>query len=464
MSKTPPNDINAEAAVLCAMLIDPKTAVEGIDKLTEKHFYKPAHGYIFRAVRDLFIKNSQIDLITVIDNLQVNKLLDKAGGKAYVAEITDFVSNSSNFEDHLRIIIEKARLRNMISTCNEIIKASYDQDEDLEKVIDFAERSFFEMNVDPFDKGFIPAQSLAYDTLKHIEEIAERKKSVLGLDTGFPDLDRMVGGFRPGQLIVIAARPAMGKTSLALNIATHSALEKKKKVGIFTMEMSSEELLIRIFSNLSEVNLEYLIKGFGMDNKKISRLTQVVSRLESSQLYIDDSGTNTSVDLKTKIRKLAIELDGLDLILIDYLQLMSSSRSKSENRQQEIAEISRALKIIAREMNIPVVALSQLNRSLESRDDRRPRLSDLRESGAIEQDSDLVMFIYRDEYYNPDTSEPGVSEVIIGKNRHGPTGVVKLMFIKEITGFKSYFPDPSKKETGNAAPEKARKTKKLKND
>jgi len=270
--------------------------------------------------------------------------------------------------------------------------------------------------------------------LRNVEEVAKTRKSVLGVASGFDTLDKMLGGFRKGQLIIIAARPAMGKTSFALNVA-YNAIAQDLKVGVFTLEMSSEELLLRIFSSCSEISMDTLIKGYGMDQTKIARISQVAEVLTNKELYIDDTGSITVMDIKAKSRRLKAEIKGLDLIIIDYLQLMSSKRN-IENRQQEIAEISRALKVLAKELELPIIALSQLNRGLESRPDKRPMLSDLRESGAIEQDADVVMFIYRDDYYNKESERPGKAEIIIGKNRHGATGFIELDFHKEFTQFK----------------------------
>jgi replicative DNA helicase len=277
---------------------------------------------------------------------------------------------------------------------------------------------------------------VSQEVITNIDKIASTKTSVTGLSSGFGDLDRFTGGFRPGQFIIIAARPAMGKTSLALNIAAHIAVNLNKKVAIFSMEMAADEVVMRMFSSASEVKMDGMLRGYGMNEEKLIRIMQASEVLSSKQIFIDDSGTNSPLDIRAKTRRLSAEIGGLDLIVIDYLQLMSLVREK-DNRQQEISEISRALKILAKDMKIPVIALSQLNRAAETRDNKRPKLADLRESGAIEQDADIVMFIYRDEYYFAETTtKPGIAEINIAKNRHGPTGSVELGFDQEFTLFR----------------------------
>ena len=432
-----PADINAEAAILSAMLIDSDVVSKGIEKIKEEFFYRNAHKQIYRTMQELFNESIEIDPLTLINRLERNNLLEKVGGIPYINEIADFVVSSANFEYHLNIVTEQALLRHLILASNGIIESCYTSAKPVKTIVDEAEQAIFAIAELPTHQGFVKFDQISTEVLGTIDKIASTKVPVVGISTGFHNLDRLTGGFRPGQFIIIAARPAMGKTSLALNIASHVAVNLNKKVAIFTMEMAADEVIMRMFSSASEVNMESMLKGYGMNEEKLIRIMQASEVLSSKQIYIDESGTNTPLDIRAKTRRLAAETGGLDLILIDYLQLMTIPREK-DNRQQEISEISRALKILAKDMKIPVVALSQLNRAAETREDKRPKLADLRESGAIEQDADLVMFIYRDEYYFPEkTEKPGIAEIIVSKNRHGSTGNVDLGFDKEFTLFRS---------------------------
>ncbi len=430
-----PNDINAEAAVLSAMMIDNYSVAKAIEMLDVEHFYRKVHQIIFKTICDLFENNIEIDIITLIDRLKIGKQLEAIGGEAFINELSDVVLSSANIEYHADIVLKKALLRQLIEASNKIIEGCYVSDRDTDDIVDEAEQMIFDIAERPNRKSFEWIHKIISKTVKNIEETAASKKSVLGVPTGFIDLDRKLGGLRPGQLIIVAARPAMGKTSFALNLASNAAIQYDKKVGIFTMEMEGDELLMRMMSSASEVSMDNMLKGFGMNQKKMLRIAGAAEVLSGKEIYIDDSGSNTILDIRAKTRRLKAELKGLDIVIIDYMQLMSASRNR-ENRQQEISEISRYLKILAKEIGIPVIALSQLNRGVESRDDKRPKLSDLRESGAIEQDADIVMFIYRDEVYNEETEEPGIAEIIIGKNRHGAIGKIKLRFIPEFTAFR----------------------------
>ena len=430
-----PKDINAEAAVLSAMMLDNFAVAKSIEMLDKDHFYRPSHKMIFENMIELFEENIEIDIITLIDKLKMNKQLEAVGGEAFVNELSDVVLSSANIEFHANIVLERALLRQLIETSGKIIEKCYASDEAVDDIVDRAEQMIFNIAERPGKKAFESISEIIPATIKNIEETATSKKSVLGVPTGFMDLDRKIGGFRPGQLIIIAARPAMGKTSLALNIASNAAVRYDKKVGVYTMEMESDELLMRMLSSASEVSMDEMLKGYGMNEKKILRIAGAAEVLSEKEIYVDDSGSNTILDIRAKTRRLKAELKGLDMIIIDYMQLMSVKRNR-ENRQQEISEISRNLKVLAKELSIPIVTLSQLNRGLESRDDKRPRLADLRESGAIEQDADVVLFIYRDEVYNEETEFPGVAEIIVGKNRHGAIGKIELHFLKEFTSFR----------------------------
>lgn len=430
-----PVDYNAEAAILSAMLIDSNVVSKGIEMIKEEYLAKPAHKIILRTIRELFNESIEIDSLTLIDRLQRNNQLEKVGGLPYLSELIDYVVSSANFEYHLNIVVERALLRHLIVACNGIIESCYTSTKAVKDIVDEAEQTIFSIAELPSHQGFVNMAEISRQVASNIDLIASTRKPVVGVASGFTELDKITGGFRPGQFIIVAARPAMGKTAFALNIATHAAVDLGKKVAVFTMEMGADEVVMRMFSSLAKVKMDSMLKGFGMDEEKLITIMQASDVLSSKHIYIDESGTNSPIDIRAKTRRLAAEIGGLDLILIDYLQLMTLPRDR-ENRQQEISEISRALKILAKDMKIPVVALSQLNRQLESREDKRPVLADLRESGAIEQDADLVMFIYRDDYYYKEKSEkPGIAEIIIGKNRHGPTGAVDLFFEREYTKF-----------------------------
>ncbi|MDP8204358.1 MAG: replicative DNA helicase [Candidatus Tenebribacter mawsonii] len=430
-----PNDINAEAAVLSAMMIDTYSVAKAIEMLDVTHFYRKSHQTIFKTICELFESNIEIDIITLIDKIKTAKQLEEIGGESFINELSDVVLSSANIEYHADIVLKKALLRQLIEASNKIIEGCYVSDREVEDIVDEAEQMIFNIAERPNRKSFEWIHNIISKTVKNIEETAASKKNVLGVPSGFIALDRKLGGLRPGQLIIVAARPAMGKTSFALNLASNAAVQYDKKVGIFTMEMESDELLMRMMSSASEVSMDNMLKGFGMNQKKMLRIAGAAEVLSGKEIYIDDTGANTILDIRAKTRRLKAEIKGLDLIIIDYMQLMSSSRNR-ENRQQEISEISRSLKILAKELGLPVIALSQLNRGVEGRDDKRPKLSDLRESGAIEQDADIVMFIYRDEVYNEQTEEPGIAEIIIGKNRHGAIGKIKLRFLQEFTAFR----------------------------
>lgn len=431
-----PYDINAEAAILSAMMLDNVAVSTAITDLDDKFFYRTSHKLIFQVMKELYKENIEIDLVTLSDRIIAKKYLDKIGGAEYLNKIADFVLSTANLNYHIKIVKDKAMLRELINTSTSIIEKCYTSDDSVETIVDSAEQMVYNITNQQQNAYFQNISTLMETTLDNINEVISSHSSVVGISSGYTDLDRLTGGFRPGQLIVLAARPAMGKTALALNMAFNAITYHNKKVAIFTMEMEGDELLKRILSTATEVPMDTLIKGIGMTDEKMLRVTNYGMMLSEKELYIDDTGTNSPLEMKAKLRRLKAEVKGLDLVLIDYLQLMSSQRNK-EGRQQEIADISRSLKILAKELQVPVVALSQLNRMLEQREDKHPKLSDLRESGAIEQDADLVMFIYRDEYYNEQSADKGIAEVIVGKNRHGATGVAKLQFVPELTAFRN---------------------------
>lgn len=433
--RTLPYDLNAEAAVLSAMMIDPMAVLKSIEEVKEHFFYIEKHRVIFRSMLELYNRQMEVDLITLLDRLESAGLMDKAGGKEYILQIADIVVSGANFSYHCQILLEKYILRELILTSNKIIERCYESDKPYDEVLDFAEQAVFGLYNKSERKGFQRVGEYTTEVLKTIEDLSTSQFGVHGVASGFTDIDGIIGGFRPGQLIVLAARPSMGKSALAVNIASNAAEFHGVKTGIFTMEMSAEEVLLRMISSISGVPLSNMLKGWGMNQDRIRKVTEIAELIGSKDIYIDDSGTNTPLELRAKTRRLKSELNGLGLIVIDYLQLLTSARKNVESRQQEMSEISRNLKILAKEMEVPVIALSQLNRELEKREDKKPRLSDLRESGAIEQDADIVMFIYREEVYYPDTENKNIAKIIIAKNRHGAIGSVDLRFSPETTSF-----------------------------
>jgi replicative DNA helicase len=435
--KVPPNDLNAEGAVLSAMILDNWAVARALELLKEEYFYKRAHRLIFRAMAKLFEANVEIDLITLIDELKKDGHFEDVGGTAYLSEISDIVSSSANIEAHAQIILEKATLRHLINTANNIIDDCYHSDKESKAIVEKAEKEIFGVTQNLMLEGFESISNIIPETLQNIERIATQKSRVTGIASGFPELDKKTGGFQPGQFVVVAGRPSMGKTSFTMNIAFHAAVHQQKKVGIFSLEMDKEKLLMRMLSSGAEVSLSEMLQGYGIDQNKIFLITTVAEKLSEAPIYIDDRGSNTMMDIRSKARRLKAE-EGLDLLIIDYMQLLMPEKSKS-TRQQEISEISRSIKILTKELKIPIIAVSQLSRAPESRggEKRRPVLADLRESGAIEQDADLVIFIYREEYYKKaeEVEAPGIAEIIIGKNRNGPQGNIKLRFRGEYTLF-----------------------------
>lgn len=430
-----PYDESAEAAVLSAIMNDYTTVAKSVVQIKEEYFNKPQHRVIFRAMRSLFENQMSIDTITLQNQLESSGQLEKAGGKDYLSELYDYVVSGAHFDYHVKIVTDKYLLRELILTANKIIQKAYEGDLPTEDLIDYAENNIFKITETSKVQGFVKASDRMTEVLERIEEIMKKGGVGIGVTTGFHSLDRVIGSFRPGQLIVIAARPGMGKSAFALNIALNTAFRQETKVGIFTMEMSVEEVLLRMISTKSMVSMDNMLTGHGLDQVKRRGIIEQAEKISRMSIFLDDIGSNTPLDLRAKARRLKAEQDGLGLIIVDYMQLMASSRRSVENRQQEISEISRSLKILAKELHVPVIALSQLNRALENREDKRPRLSDLRESGAIEQDADLVMFIYREAKYKRTEDNAEKASIIIAKNRHGKTGEVEMRFVEDNTAF-----------------------------
>ena len=429
-----PNDINAESAVISAMMIDSEAVAKAIEILEENDFYRTAHQVIFKEIVLLFEQNIEIDIITLINALKKSGKLEVVGGKVFINEISDVVISSANIEFHAAIVKEKAVTRKLIVASNRIIEKCYGGELEADELLDESERIIFGLSQYSIEASFKSSSDVVSNAIQNIETIAAQHSPVIGVPSGFTDLDKIIGGFNPGKLIVLASRPSMGKTSLVLNMAIYAAIAGKK-VGFFTMEMSSTELMIRALSSEGEVDLGYITRGY-LNEEKIRKIASNASVISDCEFYIDDTGFNTPLSIKAKSRRLKAKIKGVDLLIIDYLQLMTSSQ-KAENRQQEIAIITRTLKLLAKELDVPVILISQLNRSLENRPDKHPRLADLRESGAIEQDADIVMFLYRDEVYDENTEKPGIAELIIAKNRDGPIGKLELLWQEHIVKFKN---------------------------
>jgi replicative DNA helicase len=433
--RVPPQSIDAEIAVLGAMLLSKEAVHRAEEILTDDAFYREAHRKIFQAIMTLSERNEAADLITVTEEIRRKGELEELGGASYVSSVLDSVSTSANVEYHSRLVLEKSILRRLIHVATHIAERGYEAEEPADEIVDWAEQQMFNITNLRTRREFVPLKELLTHTFEVIQELYEEKRVVTGIPTGFQDLDRMTAGFQPSDLIVIAGRPSMGKTSLALNIAENAAIRFKIPSAVFSLEMSREQLVQRLLCAEARVESHRLRTGY-LKESEWPLLTDAAGRLAEAPIYIDDTPGISLMEMRAKARRLKSKVD-VGLIVVDYLQLARGYQNP-ENRQQEISQISRGLKALAKELNVPVVALSQLSRAVEQRESRRPVLSDLRESGAIEQDADLVMFIYREEVYKPDKEEAkGVAEVIIGKHRNGPTGVVRLAFMDQYTRFES---------------------------
>ena len=432
----PPQNIDAEESILGAIFRDFNTLLEVIEILAPQDFYRTAHQKIFSAIIDLFEKNEPIDSVTVTNQLKQNGQLEEIGGVSYLSRLLDTAPPSVNAPHHAKIVHDKASLRRLIEKSNAIVKRCFKEKGDADGIIDFAERAIFEITENKSQQAFYSISKIIPGNIDTLEEMQGNRKLITGVPTGFPELDNLTSGFQNSDLIILAARPSMGKTALALNIAQHAAVNENIPVAIFSLEMSKEQLSLRMLCSEARVDSSRLRGGFiGMD--LWSRITDAASNLTQSPIFIDDSASLTAMDIRAKARRLKMDKN-IGLIIIDYLQLLQG-RAGAERRDLEISEISRALKALAKELNLPVLALSQLNRMLEQRTDKRPRLSDLRESGALEQDADVVAFIYRDEVYNKDeeTTSKGIAEILLSKHRNGPTGDIRLTFQKSYTRFEN---------------------------
>ncbi len=426
-SRTPPHNLEAEQSVLGSILLDNETyaALEGM--LVPDHFYKEGHRKIFRAIERLFRRGDPMDLVTLTEELRQSGELESVGSVPYLIGLADAVPTAAYADSYARIVLEKATLRELIGASGRIMQLAYDQAGPLDEVLDQAEQHIFDLATKKRRTHFEGMTSLVTETFAHINELFANPDPVSGLRTGFRELDSMTAGLQPSSLNVLAARPSMGKTAFALTIGLNAALRGDISVGIFSLEMSAVQLVTRMLCSEARVDMSRVRNG-QLSDRDFQRLADTAGRMSEARIFIDDNPDLTVMELRSRARRLMAEHD-LGLLVVDYLQLMSAgSRSTSENRQQEISAISRGLKALARELDIPVLVLSQLSRAVEGRPNKRPMLSDLRESGAIEQDADLVMFIYRDEYYDPQSEKHGIAEIIIGKQRNGPTGTLELQF------------------------------------
>ena len=439
--RIPPHSVEAEASVLGGLLLE-NTAWESVsDLLGESDFYRYEHRLIFSAIAALVDGSRPADVITVFEHLQSLGKAQECGELAYLNSLAQYVPSASNIRRYAEIVRERSILRQLVATADEIASSAFNpQGRTVADILDQAEQKVFRIGEagSRMKQGFQPMESLVVGLLDHIEARADNPSDVTGVRTGFYDLDRMTSGLQAGDLIVVAGRPSMGKTSVAINIAEHVAINEGLPVAVFSMEMGASQLAVRIVGSIGRIDQGHLRTGRLTDDEW-PRLTEAVEKLRSVQLHIDETAGLTVSELRANARRLARQCGGkLGLVVVDYLQLMTTSASMSdENRATAVGEISRGLKMLAKELQCPVIALSQLSRAVESRADKRPMMSDLRESGAIEQDADVIAFVYRDEYYNSATKEPGVAELVIGKQRNGPTGTVKLAFVRQFTKFES---------------------------
>ena len=443
--KLPPQNIEAEQSVLGGILIENTALNRVVEILTHEDFYRDAHQRIFQALVDLSEKNEPADLITLTNRLKNKNLLDDVGGSSYLAALIDMVPTAANIEHYARIVKEKATLRRLIDVATQIITQSYADSGDLDAFLDEAEQAIFKISEHKVKPSYYPMKDMIKESFKTIEQLFERKELITGVPSGFKDLDRMTAGFQNSDLIIVAGRPSMGKTALCLDVARYAAMENSIPVMVFSLEMSKEQLALRMLCSEAMVESQRLRTGF-LRESDWPKLTLAAGNLADAPIFIDDSAAISALELRAKSRRLKAE-QNLGLIVIDYLQLMRG-RGKVERREQEISEISRSLKALAKELAIPVIAISQLSRRTEERPRQRPQLADLRESGAIEQDADVILFVYREEVYREDPSNEGVAEIIVGKQRNGPTGTMKLTFLKEFTTFKDFY----RGETPNASP------------
>jgi len=436
--RMPPQSVQAEQSVLGGLMLDTQAWDRVADKVTEADFYRKQHQLIYRAIAALAEEGQPADVVTVSEWLEKNHELGNVGGLSYLAELANNTPSAANITNYADIVRERALLRNLIHVSNRIAHSAYHPEgRSAGDILDFAEKSVFDVSEQGAHRrgGFTPLKALLTKAVDRIDELFRSDSAITGISTGYRDLDDMTSGLQPGDLVIVAGRPSMGKTSLAMNIAENAAVGSKQPVAIFSMEMPGEQLAMRMMASLGRINAHKVRTG-KLDDDDWPRLTHAIGLLAEAPMYIDDTPALTPLELRARARRLKRE-HGLGMIVVDYLQLMQAPET-GENRATEISAVTRSLKGLAKELHVPLIALSQLNRSLEQRPNKRPVMSDLRESGAIEQDADVIFFIYRDEVYNEDSPDKGTAEIIIGKQRNGPTGKVKLTFLGEYTRFENY--------------------------
>ncbi|MDD5747201.1 MAG: replicative DNA helicase [Candidatus Omnitrophica bacterium] len=436
LDKLPPQNIEAEMAVLGAMLLENEAIGDVVELLEEGAFYKDTHRKIFNAILNLYKESKPVDLVTLTDQLRRDNNLESVGGAGYLVELSNVVPTAANVTHYAKLVKEKALLRTLITTATGIITEGYEPEQEVDALLDRAERLIFEIAGSKFKGGFVSVKELIKHSIETIEKLYERKTQVTGIPTGYQCLDEITAGLQPSDLIIVAGRPSMGKSALMCGIAEYASVIAKIPTAIFSLEMSKESLVQRILCSHARVDMQAVRTGF-LSKEHWVHLVNAAGKISNAPLYIDDSPGVNVLELRAKARRLKAQ-HNIGLIFLDYLQLMQASSARPESRQQEISDISRSLKALARELNVPLVAVSQLSRATEQRDGYRPRLSDLRDSGAIEQDADVVMLLFREEYYNPTEQNKGLAEVIIAKQRNGPVGTKKLVFLKELSRFENY--------------------------
>jgi replicative DNA helicase len=435
VDRSPPYSYEAEVSVLGGMLLDKLAITKALERLDEDCFYHDGHREIFRGIRQLFESNQVVDIVTLTERLKKSGKLEAAGGQAYLVQILDAVPTAANVEFYAGIVLEKAIMRRLLRASGDIMNDVYTCRGEVDDILDHAEQRIFEISQQRIRGGFVPIKKILHPTFELIEMLHQKKGRITGVASGFTDLDELTAGFQMSDFIVVAGRPSMGKTSFGLNIAQHCAVETNVPVAIFSLEMSKEQLVQRLLSGVAGVDAMKLRTGY-LGEKDWPKLARAAGILGDAPIYIDDSPLLTVLEMRAKARRLKSEVD-IGLVMVDYMQLMKPGQQKN-SRQEEISHISSSLKALAKELRIPVIAMSQLSREPEKRPDKRPTLADLRESGAIEQDADVVIFIYREEVYKTAGAHAGEAEVIIGKQRNGPVGTVKLTFLKKCTRFVNY--------------------------
>ena len=433
LGKIPPHDLEAEQAIIGSMLTDKDAVISSIEVLKEEDFYREDNRTIYSAILNLYNRAEPIDIITVKAELESMGKFEQVGGLEYLAELPEKVPTTANAIKYIKIVEEKSTLRRLIKTANEIIELGYSPTEEVDDIMENAEKKIFNIMQDKNQKGYTAMKDILVENFTKLEELYNRKQHITGVPTGFTELDYRTAGLHESELILIAARPAMGKSAFALNIAANAAIKANTPVAIFSLEMSKEQMVNRILCSEAMVDSNKVRTG-KLEEDDWTKLAEAIGPLSEAEIYIDDTPGISVMEIRAKCRKLKLEKN-IGLVVIDYLQLVQGSNKRNGSREQEISEISRSLKILAKEIGVPVIALSQLSRAVEQRPDHRPMLSDLRESGAIEQDADIVMFLYRDDYYNPDSEKKDIAEVIIAKHRGGSTGTVELLWLGSYTKF-----------------------------